>query len=104
MLYVSGRAEEELRKKLGADGGAAIRFRVFIDHLCNCGRVRFGLRIDDAAPDTDTHFEVSGIPFVADAETRPHLRVAEVDYANDWMQRGLVVRNIDQCGSCEGSC
>jgi Fe-S cluster assembly iron-binding protein IscA len=100
MLYVSGRAEAELRKTLESSPAPGARFRVFIDHLCNCGRARFGIRVDARSAEGDTAFEVGGIPFVTDSETLPQLRVAEVDYANDWMERGLVVRNIDQCPGC----
>lgn len=99
VLYISEGAAEELAKKLGErDAGA--RVRVFVDRLCNCGRPRFGLRLDDTAAKGDTRFDAGGLPFVADQETAPRLEMVVIEYVNSWMQRGVIARNIDECGSC----
>ncbi len=51
--------------------------------------------------ETDSRFEVGGVPFVADEETVPELSAAEIDYVDDGMQRGVAgARNIYQCGVC----
>jgi Fe-S cluster assembly iron-binding protein IscA len=100
LLYLSDRAGEDLKQKLTAAANPDLRFRVFIDRLCNCGRPRFGLRLEQHVADSDTSFEVGGVPFVADKETLPKLRDAEIDYADNWMRRGVAIRNIDECGSC----
>jgi Fe-S cluster assembly iron-binding protein IscA len=100
MLYLSERAGAELRKRIEASSSPDPRLRIFIDRRCNCGRPRFGLCLDERAAESDSRFEVDGVPFIADQETVPELSAAEIDYFDDWMQRGVAARNIYQCGSC----
>ncbi len=100
MLYVSERAGAELKKRIESSSSPDPRLRIFIDHRCDCGRAHFGLTLADAMAESDSRFEVGGVPFVADEETVPELSAAEIDYVDDWMQRGIAVRNIYQCGVC----
>ena len=100
MLAVTERASTELKAMLASMPEPRPLVRVFIDHRCHCGNVRFGMALAREAPDGDTEISVGGVPFVADAETVPELPLAEIGYQEGLMRRGFTIRNVNhECGS-----
>ena len=100
MLRITERAVSELQRTLADHEDPRLRLRVFINHQCKCGTVRFAMELEREVRSGDREFDVVGIPFVADERTFPELPAAEVGYVDDFMVRGFTVRNVNH--DCSG--
>lgn len=98
-MTITERAVTELGKLLENLPEPRPRLRVFIDHRCHCGNVRFSMALDDSVQPDDQAFDVEGVPVVADPDAAAEIDAVKIDYVQDWMQQGFTIENLNhQCG------
>ncbi len=93
MLNMTEKAGEQFKAAIAGGALDAARLRIFIDHRCHCGKAHFALAAEDDVNPDDTVFDVSGVPFVADAGTVPELPAVEIDFVETAWTRGFAIRN-----------
>ncbi|MBI4213711.1 MAG: iron-sulfur cluster assembly accessory protein [Chloroflexi bacterium] len=99
MINVSDRAVAEMKHFLseGDDPEAAIH--VFVAGACGCGSTHYGMAVGNEIPEAAHIFDIEGVRLVVDTESAPHLDGAEIDFRDDLMGRGFVIKNPNKAST-----
>ncbi|MHB1065797.1 MAG: iron-sulfur cluster biosynthesis family protein [Georgenia sp.] len=97
-VRISEQATAPLQQVISrGERGAALR--IYVDHRCHCGGVKYGMALGQALPG-DAQFEVSGIPVSLTPEVSTAPGAAEIDYVESLLQSGFTLTNSEHaCGS-----
>lgn len=98
MIELTDVAAEKLRAMRDADPAKAY-LRVYVAGKSCCG-VQYALAFDEETAPTDTVVKSGGIPVTIDAQSRPHVEGATIDFVDALMGGGFVVRKEQAGGGC----
>lgn len=93
-IMISEAAMRRLGLVLGPAPVSANRLRVFVDHQCHCGGLKYGMEIGVAAGD-DRHQDLSGLTILVSPEVDEAPGIAELDFAESTFLSRFVLTNSD---------
>ena len=77
--------------------------RIYVDHRCHCGGVKYGMALGPAQPG-EAGFEVAGIRVSVTPEVSDAPGTADVDYVASLLQTGFTLTNSEHaCGAMAGN-
>lgn len=90
----AGRLQEIIADAPSEDAG----LRVFVDHVCHCGGVKYGMSLA-AADARDQRLEVAGIDVFVAPEVAGAAGTAEIDFQETALNTGFTLTNSEHdCG------
>jgi len=98
MFNVTDRAATELKKLFDEQNEEASAVRVFVQGACGCGAAHYGMGLEDEIGEDESVLETGGVRFVVDPDSAPYLEGAEIDFRDELMGRGFMIRNPNQQG------
>jgi iron-sulfur cluster assembly protein len=98
MFTVTDRAALELKKLVVEQGEEQAAVRVFVQGACGCGAANYGMGLEDEIGEEESVLESCGVRFVVDPDSAPYLEGAEIDFRDELMGRGFMIRNPNQQG------
>ncbi|MBT9258467.1 MAG: iron-sulfur cluster assembly accessory protein [Clostridiales bacterium] len=98
-LEITKPALQQLKTLWEKEGDPKPYLRILIQHRCHCGNVHFGMGWDDRQ-EGDWVLEMEGLPIAVDPETYPYLEEAQVDWLDDGVRQGFVLRRPSSGGGC----
>lgn len=102
MVTVTDTAAEQLKTVLKdfaeRESKPDLALRVFVQGQCGCGAVHYGLGVDDEVREGDTEIRDFGFRIVVDSDSAALVEGAQIDYVEEAMNRGFVVKNANASG------
>ena len=104
MVTVTDQAADQLKTVIKSfeerENKSNLALRVFVQGQCGCGAVHYGLGIDDQSREGDTEITDYGFRIVVDSDSAELVEGAEIDYVEEALQHGFVVKNANAGGGC----
>ncbi len=98
MVELTAVAADKLRELRGDDASRAV-VRLYVAGRTCCG-YEYALAFDERTEESDTVTDCGGVPVAIDAESLPYCDGATIDYVNEALGGGFVVRNERFGGGC----
>ena len=105
MVTVTETAAEQLKSVIKnfeeRESKSGLALRVYVQGQCGCGAVHYGLGIDDQPREGDTRITDYGFSILVDSDSKELVEGAEIDYVNESLHQGFVVKGASGSGcSC----
>lgn len=86
-----------MQQVIEREGGAAA-LRIYVDHRCHCGGVKYGMALEQALPG-DTQFDVSGVRVSVTPEVSGAPGTADIDRVESLLESRFTLTNSEHvCG------
>jgi iron-sulfur cluster assembly protein len=99
MIKLSDRAASEINSLLEKQGKTDAMLRVFVSGG-GCSGFQYGMSLEDAALEGDSHEEINGINVIVDPRSKLYIQGAEVDFVDNMMGGGFKIDNPNAASSC----
>ena len=99
-IVINGDAAGRLKEAIAQEGGSSPSgLRVYVDHQCHCGGLKYGMSLEDAH-DGDARSTVSGVAVSVAPEVAAEPGTATIDYIESPLATGFTLTNSEHaCGA-----
>ncbi len=97
-IDITERAMRRLGLVLGPAGASAYGLRVFVDHRCPCGGLKYGMAFS-GRNDGDLVQDAFGVPVIVSSDVAAAAGTAEIDFTESPFMSNFVLRNTEH--ACE---
>lgn len=98
LLSLTPKATAKVRDLLAAKNRSDLALRIYIT-AGGCSGFSYGMAWDAAAED-DARVEQEGVRVIVDPMSAPYLEGAEVDFSDELLGGGFVIRNPNAASTC----
>ena len=99
-IVIKERAAGRLKETITREGGPeSSRLRIYVDHRCGCGGLKYGMALDDALAG-DEQVVVAGVAVSIAPDVASEPGTAEIDFVESPLGTGFTLANSEH--SCGG--
>lgn len=96
-IVISERAADRLKETIAREGESS-GLRIYVDHRCHCGGLKYGMALEDGH-DGDERSVVSGVAVSVAADVGIQPGTAEIDFVESPLGTSLTLTNSEHnCG------
>lgn len=101
MITITPKAVEKLREVMAEENKSSENnyLRIFVQGG-GCSGFQYGLTLEDDKTDADQIFESNGVKIVVDPISINYLKDAEVDFVENTIGRGFIIKNPNAKSTC----
>jgi iron-sulfur cluster insertion protein len=92
-------AAEKIRELAAEEGNPDLMLRVFVQGG-GCSGFQYGFTFDEVKNEDDFDFVFDGVKILIDGMSMQYLEGASVDYQEEFMSSGFVIKNPQAVSSC----
>lgn len=98
-MTVTEPAVAKLRELIAEEGNPNLMLRVFVQGG-GCSGFQYGFTFDEQQNQDDFDFEFDTVKVVVDAMSMQYLEQASVDYQDEFLSSGFVIKNPQAVSTC----